>query len=105
MQEIRFKVNDHERKKAKNKDEWDLEIVERVEQIVCGTGTVMEKDSGYRWNLGETNDWKMDRDSQTGEFIVAYRYGMGPNLPNMEAVRATIIFVMGLEPFQQKAAA
>jgi len=105
MQEIRFYAGNHLREQADDKDAWDMEVVERVEQIVCGTGQITEKDTGYRWNLGITNDWKMDRDPQTGEFIVAYRYGMGPNLPNMEAVRTTIIFVMGLEPFQKKQAA
>jgi hypothetical protein len=105
MQEIRFNAGNHLREQVTDKDAWDMEIVKRVEQIVCGTGTITEKDSGYRWNIGETNDWKMDRDPKTGEFIVAYRYGMGPNLSNMEAVRTTIIFVMALEPFNKQQAA
>jgi len=100
--EIRFRVNNHLRDQVKDKDAWDRDVVERVEQIVEGSGHVHEKDSGYRWTLGTTNNWWMDRDQQTCEFILAYRYANPSNYHHLEAIRQTIIFVLALQPFNEK---
>ena len=68
-------------------------VLTRVANLVLRTDTWFEKDSGYRWTLGTSNNWFMDRDRKKGEFILAYRYGFGGNVPKMEALRKVIDWV------------
>jgi hypothetical protein len=92
MREIKFKTYPGET------GERDKQLAERLSRLVDvdGGGHVYEKESGYRWQLGGNNDWWMDRDSETGEIIVAYRYGEAyPG--EMEALRVTIIFLLHLQ--------
>ena len=89
MAEIRFRVYPNYKER---------EVVERVAQIVTGpTDEIFEKDSGYKWSLDSSNDWWMDKDRSTGEFILAYRYGDGGNAPLMEALRRVIIWRLGID--------
>lgn len=89
MAEIRFKSHPNYK---------DKDVINRVAQIVTGTADgIFEKDSGYKWSLDSSNDWWMDKDPETGEFILAYRYGGGVNTPKMEALRTVIIWRLGLE--------
>lgn len=97
--EIRFMPNTNARKYAPNPDEWDRQIVERVCHVVAGSDPVYEKDSGYRWQLGITNNWWMGKDLETGEFIVAYRYGN--NSETQEVLRALRIFLIWTFGFQE----
>ena len=66
--EIRFKVNPHWKKEE--------DIAERVAKVIGYTDCCppFKKDSGYRWQLNANNDWWMDIDHETGEYILAYRY-------------------------------
>lgn len=57
-------------------------IARRVAEIVIGhkAGQVClpsVKDLDYKWQLGGGNNWWMNIDEETGEYIVAYRYGIG----------------------------
>lgn len=98
MSEIRFKTNNRPLT-----DEDIQYVVERVEGIVCGTGQVTEKTTGSRWAFGTANDWWFDFDPQTQEFSLKHRYVAGAS-ERMQALRTAIIFVMSLEPYNQKAA-
>jgi len=94
--EIRFKANPNYK---------DEDVVKFVEQIVCGTGSIFEKQGGYRWQLGPSNDWWMDKDQQMGEFILACRYGSGGNAIYMQLLYHLIIWRLGAERFNEEARA
>ncbi len=87
--EIRFKP--HPGHTGKN-DEW---LARRLSMLVAGTERAFKKESGHQWQLGESNNWWMSRDEETGEVTVAYRYGHQRE-KEMEALRIGIIFVMHL---------
>lgn len=92
--EIRFRVWPSHKPEQ---DEW---LVKRIALLVNGNNEVFIKESGYKWQLGGANDWKMDKDLETGEFIVSYRYGHGRK-KEMEALGATIIFILGLQEYNK----
>ncbi|MCX6745196.1 MAG: hypothetical protein NTX82_06780 [Candidatus Parcubacteria bacterium] len=99
MVEIRFKVS------HQPLSEEDIDyVVKRVESIVCGTGNIVQKTSGSYWGLGTGNDWWLNFNPKTQEFGLSYRYDTAPS-ERMQALRTTIIFVMSLQPFNQKATA
>lgn len=94
MMEIRF--NPH----PTHRPEDDEVIIQRVASIIIGNKDIFRKESGYRWQLGSGNDWKMDRDTITGEFIISYRYGHGRK-KEMLALRMTIIWLLGFDSFNE----
>ncbi|MFC1678535.1 hypothetical protein ACFLZ9_02220 [Patescibacteria group bacterium] len=73
-----------------------MNVLVQVKQIVAGNGPVYELEKGYRWALGYTKNWWMDKDSKTDEFILAYQYG---KKENMENLRRRIIWMLGIEEF------
>lgn len=81
MSEIRFKVRN-----------WDEDAVAtRVVDVIAGHEASkicppFKKDSGYRWQLDASNDWWMDIDRETGEYILAYRYGQEDTLKAIKIV-------------------
>jgi hypothetical protein len=90
--EIRFRV----------KGRWAEEDVAcRLAVLVAGPSAIVtdlatgerqvpwQKTGGYKWTLEPGNDWFMDIDPQTGEYVLAYRYG-GPDFPKV---------LEGLKPF------
>ena len=86
--EIRFRAN------PRFQDEnW---IIYRIAKIVCHRPAIEVQDQGYKWTLDNSKDWKMDRDSKTGEYILSYRYG---RQREMEALRTSIIWLLGLADF------
>lgn len=76
----------------------EREIAERIALIVYGEKDLWESTNrgGYRFQLGNGNDWKVDRDLRTGEWIVYYRYGTPEK---MQALRITLLFLLGIEQF------
>jgi len=94
MHEIRFNMGPsfrlmHER-----------ELVGRIARIVTPDGSVFEKNANCsRWQLGTANNWFISRDCKVGEYCLAYRYSGGSNIPNMEALRTAIIWLLDVEKF------
>ena len=93
MSEIRFK----------GKPGWypnEVEkVVNRVARIVCGTPMVFKKENGYRWQLDGSNNWWMDFDENTEEFILAYRYGSGGNGVYFQNLQKVIPWLLGCQGF------
>ncbi|TSC61246.1 MAG: hypothetical protein G01um101448_348 [Parcubacteria group bacterium Gr01-1014_48] len=79
----------------KPKEEW--RVVERIARLICNNPLPHVQESGYRWALDSSNDWKMGFDPQTEEYIISYRYGGGGNIPRMEQLRSTILWRLGIE--------
>ena len=81
-------------------------LVGRVANMVTGDSSAFwvatDNREGYKYQLGTGNDWKMDRDIRTGEWILFYRYGSG-RLNEMAAVRATILWLFNLEQYNKEA--
>lgn len=95
MHKIRFKVN------PRHRSEHDILIVQRVANIISDIPAVKERREGYRWELDSTSDWWMDKDSKTGEFILAYRHGVGGNRKHMLRLRATILWLLRIEHYNE----
>lgn len=83
----------------------DVQVVRTVAQIVQGTRVFFRQKSGYRWMLGRSNDWWMDKDPQTGEFILAWRYGGGGNTVHMQLLYHVILQRLLIEHFNEEAKA
>ena len=99
MERVRFHVNPHDR----NDEDREEGIVRQVARLILGTDSgVKRQDRGYKWCLDSHNDWKMDRDLNTGEYILAWRYGGGGNLCRMLLAREWIIFRLGIDHFNEK---
>lgn len=86
MHEIKFVVGWKE----------DLALAQRVTEILTDCSTITRKCEGYMWQLGSSNDWWMNFNCKTGEVTIAYRYGEA-NKKNMEALRTTLIWLLGAE--------
>lgn len=82
----------------KTKEEWERKIIERLAKIIDWEGKLIEKTSGYRWMIGTSNDWWLDRGEQENEFIIAYRYG---DPAKMEKLRKVIVYILGLAEYNQ----
>ena len=93
MYEIWFKLGPRHKD-----DEW---LIGRIATIITGEDTFFVKESGYRWVLDPGNNWFMDRDSITGEFILAYRYSGSHNKEQMDALRVTILWLLGLGKYNK----
>ena len=85
MNEIRFKVH------RIWKDEEQIAL--RVAQVIGYSPHCPphKKDSGYRWQLNDSNDWWMDRDPKTEEYIIAARYSS--TVP-MEALKTVLEWIL-----------
>lgn len=73
---------------------FHIRFVERVAKIIYGNDTVNVKEGGYKWMLGTGNDWWMDIDRETGDYILAHRYFMSGI---KDSIFKAIILFMGLE--------
>lgn len=79
---VRFKVEAN----------WsEEEVAQKVATVIGGADTLkicppFRKESGYRWQLDATNDWWMDTDPETGEYILVYRYASGHNDKAIKAI-------------------
>ena len=85
MEEIRFRGG---RRFDPNDMDW---LIRRIAMFVTGTDHYWESDRGYRWQLGRTNDWKMDFDFETLEIVVAYRYGVREKMSELRDVLVRIM--------------
>lgn len=81
----------------------DEDIVKSVAKMILGTEEFHEQRSGYKWMLGGTNDWWMDKDPETGEFVLAWRYGGNGNTAYMQLLYHVILWRLGLEHFNEGA--
>ncbi len=81
----------------------DEDVVKFVAKIILGTEEFYEQRSGYKWTLGGSNDWWMDKDPQTGEFILAWRYCGGGNTAYMQLLYHVILWRLGFEHFNEEA--
>mgnify|MGYP001583051143 CR=1 FL=1 len=95
---IRFKAN------PLFKDE---DVVKAVARIVLNTEvfSVQPSGSGYKWMLGASNDWWMDKDPETGEFILAWRNCGGANIVYMQLLYHVILWRLGIVHFNEEAKA
>lgn len=87
------------------------EILARIARIIDWTGQFTEKDSGYKYMIGTSNDWWMDIEERiqwgrikiddttfvVAEIVVAHRYG---NFKFMEGLRNTFLRLLSVEYFQ-----
>lgn len=78
-------------------------VLKRIAMMVVGTTEFYEQTDGYRWMLGTTNDWWMDR-RRAGAFLLAYRYGGGGNAEFMLKLRDVIWWLFGTETASAKLA-
>lgn len=78
--QIRFKIP------HPTTSEDDRAIIDRLASIVCWQPQVTERTAGYRYQLDSTNDWWADKDPETGEFILAYRYGTKERMDPLEKI-------------------
>ncbi len=69
----------------------DKAIIDRLASIVCWQPKVFEKPDGYRYQLDCTNDWWADKDPETGEFVLAYRYGVKEQ---MDALKTVVLWLV-----------
>jgi len=92
--EIRFRIGRFYKEEGAAAIEKD--IAERVARIIDWQGLLIEKDHGYRWNIGSSNDWWMDKGDHPDEFKVVHRYLSDADLG---WVRVAIIRALRLEQF------
>ncbi len=67
-------------------------VIARLAALVSDRPRVVVKETGYRYALDEGNDWWADRDPQTGEFVLAYRYG---TKERMDALKVVVDWLVG----------
>ena len=77
-------------------------IVERICHIIIGYKDFYTKNSGYKWSLGTTNDWWMDKEGD--EFIIIYRNSTAPyfDTSKLEALRKVIIWLLHIEDYNKE---
>lgn len=75
------------------------DIIRRISCILTGSEEYYIKDSGYKYSLGSTNDWWMDRDEKY--YIIAYRASSASYFDNtiMEKLRDSIIFLLHIKDY------
>lgn len=83
----------------------DEDVVKFVARIVQGTEKFFKQPDGYKWMLGRSNDWWMDKDPQTGEFILIWRSGWGGNAIYMQLLYHVILQRLLIEHFNEEAKA
>ncbi len=85
----------------------DEDVVKCVARIVQNTEEFFEQPSGsgYKWMLGGSNNWWMDKDPETGEFILAWRYCGGGNTVFMQLLYHVILGRLGIQHFNEEAKA
>lgn len=95
MNKIKFRL------KPNLSEGQELEYIRAIALRVVGQPEVYEnkRGSGYKWQLGASNDWWMDKDFETGEYILAYRYATESNASKMKAIRVALIWLLGLGSF------
>lgn len=95
---IRFKAN------PLYKDE---DVVKAVARIVQNTEEFFEQPSGggYKWVLGGSNNWWMNKDPETGEFILAWRYCGDGNTVYMQLLYHVILWRLGIVHLNEEAKA
>ncbi len=81
----------------------DEDVVRSVARIVMDTEEFSEQLSGYKWMLGGSNDWWMDKDPETGEFILAWRNCGGGNTVYMQLLYHVILWRLGFDHFNEEA--
>ncbi len=81
----------------------DEDVVKYVARIVMGKEEFSEQSSGYKWMLGASNDWWMDKDPETGEFILAWRNCGGGNTAYMQLLYHVVLWRLGFEHFNEEA--
>ena len=74
-------------------------VVNRVAHIVCGSPLVFQKEHGYRWQLDGSNDWWMDFDEKTQEFLLIYRYSNRVNDVYLQSLQTAIPWLLGCQDF------
>ena len=72
-------------------------MIERIAHLICDIPRVHLQEEGHKWALDDSNDWKMDFDVRTEEYIISYRYGGGGNISRMEKLRDTILWRLDIE--------
>jgi hypothetical protein len=90
MSQIRFRVGHPWNRNP------DIDLIKRIARIFYFTDEfVVEKNTGSTWCLNEraNNHW-MDKDPQTGEFIISHRYHFGGKA---EILRKAIIYILNQE--------
>jgi|GEM_PF-5916302 len=77
------------------------ELIKRLARLICNDDKhVSERDSGYRWQLDDSNDWWADIEANN-KIIIAYRYAFSPAAAQkMSKLCDTIIWRLNLERFQ-----
>jgi hypothetical protein len=75
------------------------DIVKRVSCLLTGSEEYFTKDSGYKYSLGSTNNWWMDREGEY--YIIAYRYATTPYFDGtmIEKLRDVIIFLLNIKDY------
>jgi hypothetical protein len=93
--QVRFKINP--------KDWEDEEIREyyarRVAMLVQGEDIIYRQDTGYVWTLGSSNDWFLDIDESTQEFVLAHRRYFEQE--KWDQLRVVLIWLLHLEPYNR----
>lgn len=82
----------------------DEDVVGSVAQIIIGKKDFYEQEPnhGYKWVIAG-NTWWMDKDSETGELVLAYRYGFSEEMQaKIQALRTVILWRLGLEHFNPR---
>ncbi len=98
------KILSGDRFRFKANPPWkDEDVVKSVAKIILGTEEFHEQRSGYKWMLGGSNDWWMDKDQETGEFVLAWRYCGGANTVRMQLLYHVILWRLGFEHFNEEA--
>lgn len=82
----------------------DEDVVRAIARIVQNTEEFLEQSngSGYKWMLGGSNDWWMDKDLETGEFILAWRGCGGGNTVYMQLLYHVILWRLGIWHFNEE---
>lgn len=72
-------------------------FVERITLLITGKDKYFVKDQGYKYQLGVSNDWWIDRLNDT-TYLIASRYS---GISDMLCLKSTIIHLLYLEDFNK----
>jgi hypothetical protein len=79
---------------------WKMALIERIARIISWDGRAIPDKDSQKFLLGGSNDWWLRQGEEPNEFVVSYRYGLGPEMATkMSNLRDVIIWLLGLEKF------